>query len=76
MIGAVGALVGAGLGFGFAHLLLLVSAKATGAPSIPIDPAQGEYLGAVVLAVVASGLAAVLPAWSASRIDPLEAIQS
>ncbi|MDP3231134.1 MAG: ABC transporter permease [Myxococcales bacterium] len=76
LIGLVGALVGAGLGFGFAHLLLVISMKANGAPSIPIDPAQGEYLGAVLLAVAASAIAAVLPAWSASRIDPLEAIQS
>lgn len=76
LIGTVGALVGAALGFGFAQLLLLISLKATGAPSIPIDPAQGEYLRAILLAMGASALAAVLPAWSAARIDPLEAIQS
>jgi lipoprotein-releasing system permease protein len=76
LIGTVGALVGAGLGFAFAHVLLMTSMKATGTPSIPIDPAQGEYVRAVLLAAAASALAAVLPAWSASRIDPLEAIQS
>jgi lipoprotein-releasing system permease protein len=76
LIGTVGAVVGAGLGFGFAQLLLVASMKATGAPSIPIDPAQGEYVLAVLLAMAASAIAAVLPAWSASRIDPLEAIQS
>ena len=76
LIGAVGALVGVGLGFGFAHVLLLASMKATGAPSIPIDPAQGEYVRAIMLTTVVSAVAAVLPAWSASRIDPLEAIQS
>ncbi len=76
LIGTVGALVGAALGFGFAHLLLYASMKATGVPSIPIDPAQGEYLLAVLLAMIVSGAAAVLPARSAARIDPLEAIQS
>ncbi len=76
LIGAFGAVVGAGLGFGFTHLLLLASLTATGAPSIPVDPAQGEYTRAIVLALIASGVAAVLPAWLASRIDPLEAIQS
>jgi lipoprotein-releasing system permease protein len=76
LIGTTGALVGVGLGFGFAHLLLVVSMKATGTPSIPIDPAQGEYLRAIFLAMAASAIAAVLPAWSASKIDPLEAIQS
>jgi lipoprotein-releasing system permease protein len=76
VIGTVGSLVGVGLGFGFAHVLLLASMKATGVPSIPIDPAQGEYVRAILLAMAASAVAAVLPAWSASRIDPLEAIQS
>ncbi|MEN9578419.1 MAG: hypothetical protein RJA70_1428 [Pseudomonadota bacterium] len=76
LVGTVGALVGASLGFAFAQVLLLVSAKATGAPSIPIDPAQGEYVRAILLAIAASAVAAVLPAWSASKIDPLEAIQS
>lgn len=76
IIGTLGALVGVALGFGFAHLLLAVSTGATGAPSIPIDPGQGEYLRAIALATAASAFAAVLPAWSAARIDPLEAIQS
>ena len=76
LIGTIGALVGVALGFGFAHLLLVTSMKATGTPSIPIDPAQGEYLRATLLAMGTSAVAAVLPAWSAARIDPLEAIQS
>ncbi len=75
-VGGFGSLIGVVLGFGFAHLLLEVSTKASGVPSIPIDPAQGEYLRAAVLATVASGLAAILPALTAARIDPLEAIQS
>lgn len=76
LIGTVGALLGAGLGFGFSHVLRIVSMTATGSPSIPIDPAQGEYLAAILLAMVCSALAAFPPAWSASRTDPLEAIQS
>jgi lipoprotein-releasing system permease protein len=76
LIGTIGAVVGVALGFGFAHLLLATSMKATGTPSIPIDPARGEYLRAILLAMGTSALAAVLPAWSAARIDPLEAIQS
>jgi len=39
VVGAFGSLIGVVLGFGFAHLLLAVSTKANGAPSIPIDPA-------------------------------------
>jgi lipoprotein-releasing system permease protein len=76
LVGAMGASIGIALGFGFAQLLLAVSMKANGVPSIPIDPALGEYGWAVILAVCASAIAAVLPAWSAAKIDPLEAIQS
>lgn len=76
LIGALGSLAGIALGFGFAHALLALSTRATGTPAIPIDPAQGEYLRASVLAMIASGLAAVLPAWSAANTDPLQAIQS
>jgi len=76
LIGVAGSLVGVALGFGFAHALLALSARATGTASIPIDPALGEYLRAIVLGSLASGIAAVLPAWSAARIDPLEAIQA
>ena len=76
LVGAMGATTGIALGFGFAHVLLAVSMKATGVPSIPIDPELGEYGWAVILAVGASAFAAVLPAWSAAKIDPLEAIQS
>jgi lipoprotein-releasing system permease protein len=76
VIGTVGALVGVSLGFGFAHLLVRASMQTTGTASIPIDPARGEYLRAILLAMATSTMASVLPAWSASRIDPLEAIQS
>lgn len=76
LIGVAGALVGIALGAGFAHVLLAVSTTAAGTSAIPIDPAQGEYLRAVLLASLASGVAAVIPAWSAARIDPLEAIQA
>ena len=76
LIGIMGSEVGVALGFAFAHLLLAISMTAKAAPSIPIDPAQGEYLRAILLATAASALAAILPAWSAAKTDPLDAIQS
>jgi lipoprotein-releasing system permease protein len=75
-VGVCGAATGASLGYGFAVALLGYAANTVGAPSIPIDPARGEYVSAIVLASLASVVASLLPAWSASRIDPLEAIQS
>jgi lipoprotein-releasing system permease protein len=75
-IGVGGAVSGALLGYAFSKVLLAYSTHSVGAPVIPIDPSQGEYLRAIVLASIASALAAVLPAYAAARIDPLEAIQS
>ncbi len=76
MVGLVGSSIGVALGFAFAHVLLATSMNATGIPSIPIDPARGEYLRACLLATGVSALAAVFPAWSAAKTDPLTAIQS
>jgi lipoprotein-releasing system permease protein len=76
IVGAVGALAGATLGFAFCNFLFNATSRADGSPSIPIDPAQGEYARAWLLATAASGLAAILPARSAATIDPLKAIQS
>lgn len=76
VIGVMGSLIGVVLGFAFGQLLLVVAVTAKGIPSIPIDPARGEYLNAMILATVASAIAAVIPAWSAAKTDPLEAIQS
>lgn len=76
IIGTVGALIGAALGYGFTNLLRLATVKANGDSAIPVDPSQGQYGWAILLAVTVSAIAAVLPAWSASRIDPLKAIQS
>jgi lipoprotein-releasing system permease protein len=76
LVGAFGALVGVAAGFAFCTILFNLTARAKGGPSIPIDPAQGEYLRAWLLATMASAFAAILPARSAATIDPLKAIQS
>ncbi len=76
LVGATGASLGAGVGYAFCKLLFTLTLKPNGLPSIPVDPAQGEYLSAVLFAVAASGIAALLPARSAANIDPLQAIQS
>jgi lipoprotein-releasing system permease protein len=75
-IGMIGATIGVVLGYGFAELLLHVSRRADGTSSMPIDPASGEYLRAFLLTTIASALAAVLPARTAAKLDPLQAIQS
>jgi len=76
LVGATGACIGAVVGYGFCRLLYALTMKPNGLPSIPVDPSQGQYLSAVLFAIVASALAAILPARSAANIDPLKAIQS
>jgi len=79
--GAVGGLVGSGLGVGLAHLLvgtLTGSAAVTFglplvAPGITVTPASlGVAFGAGMAAAV---LAGTLPALSAARVSPLEAVR-
>lgn len=74
-IGAIGSTLGALVGWGFTTLLDAVTSGPDGVPTLPIDPAQGEYLVACLLATIASTVAAYLPARSAAAIDPVEVIQ-
>ncbi len=73
-IGLAGGALGAGLGRLFAELLARGPHRPDGRQVIPVDPAQGEYLIAILLASAAGALAAVLPARAASKVDPVEVI--
>jgi lipoprotein-releasing system permease protein len=72
LIGAAGAVAGAAL----AWLALSPFPPPTTieGSGLPIDPAQGDYLLAVVLTTLAAALASVVSARRATRIDPVEAI--
>ena len=72
LIGAIGGLLGAGLGY--LSLLPFPPPSATAATGLPVDVRQGAYLLAVVLTLIGAVLAAIWPAYSASRIDPVKAI--
>ena len=74
-IGLFGSLLGAGLGYGFANFLAIVTLRPDGSRGLPVDPALGEYWLAVTIATVASTIAALLPARIASGVDPVEVIQ-
>ena len=75
LIGLIGSGTGAALGWGFCQLLVAVARRPDGSLALPVDPAQGEYLPAILLATAASCLAAILPARAASKVDPVEVIQ-
>ncbi len=72
LVGVIGGLSGAGLGF--AVLSLMPQRDAAHPNTMPIDIAQGAFGIAIALTVGISILAAVLPARSAARVDPVTAI--
>lgn len=75
LIGLMGSIIGAALGYGFANFLVVVTQRPDGSLGLPVDPALGEYGLAITIATVAATLAAVLPARIASGVDPVEVIQ-
>jgi len=72
-IGLFGAALGCLGGFTFASFIVGIE-RPSGGPMLPVDPQQGQYLLALVLATLGSVLASIWPARAASRIDPVEAI--
>lgn len=75
VIGLLGSLLGAALGWSFCELLLALTRRPDGTALLPVDPARGEYASAILFATVASSLAAILPARQAANVDPVEVIQ-
>lgn len=72
MVGALGGVTGAGLGY--LALLPFPSRDAFQAGTLPIDITQGSYGLAITLTVIGAILASILPARSAARVDPVTAI--
>lgn len=75
IIGLVGSCLGAAGGWLLCKLLVEAVRRADGTPGLPVNPAQGEYVIAIVLSTFASAFSAILPARQASRVDPVEVIQ-
>ena len=75
-VGLAGSVVGALGGWSFCWLLLKLTLGPDGEPALPVEPAAGEYGRAIVLATVASVIAAILPARAAANVDPVEVIQN
>ncbi|HSN80066.1 MAG TPA: FtsX-like permease family protein, partial [Rhodoferax sp.] len=69
-LSAIGGLMGLALGFGLAQLIHLT------VPALPVHTPLSFALLAEVVAVVIGLLAGVLPARSAARLDPVQALRA
>jgi lipoprotein-releasing system permease protein len=72
LIGILGALLGAGFGYGVLAFFPAVEDAKPG--SLPIDVRQGAYGMAVLLTTIGAIVASILPARGAARLDPVQAI--
>lgn len=72
LIGLIGGVVGAGLGYGL--LSQFPPPMAGQAPGFPVDYRQGAYGLAIVLTTLGAIVASILPARAASKIDPVKVI--
>jgi lipoprotein-releasing system permease protein len=74
LIGVVGASLGCFSGFVLCSWLATLT-KPDGTMALPIAPEEGGYVAVFLLTTFGAVLASVIPARSAARLDPLEAIQ-
>jgi lipoprotein-releasing system permease protein len=72
LIGLMGGLLGAGLGY--LALLPFPARDAFRSGTLPMDITQGSYGLAITLTLIGAILASILPARGASRMDPVTAI--
>jgi len=74
LIGVAGASLGCLSGFALCSWLATLI-RPDGTMALPIAPGEGGYVAVFALTTLGAVLASVIPARSAARLDPLEAIQ-
>lgn len=72
VIGLIGGLLGLGLG---AIVVVLANEAGRDSGTILFDLTPGTAIFAVVFSTILGMLAGVIPAWSAARLDPVEALR-
>lgn len=81
LFGLAGSVIGLGLGAVLARGMLIQSAESVGELYMRVDRPQAEVppwalVAGLVAGTLCSGLAALLPAWRASRLSPVETIRN
>ncbi|MFW6386907.1 MAG: ABC transporter permease [Bacillota bacterium] len=76
LIGSAGALLGSLAGYGLTQLFVNLASNEAGEPLFPLQVEPGFLLISLVVAVLAGMIAAVIPARSSARLDPIEVIQN
>lgn len=74
LIGLMGGLFGAGVGYGVLLAFPGRDSFAPGQNGLPIDIRQGAYGLAILLTTLGANFASILPARAAARLDPVTAI--
>jgi putative ABC transport system permease protein len=75
-IGALASVLGLGAGIGLAHgLNALMTASGAGVPSTGLTPDGGVIVAGLMTGIGVTLLAAIVPAWRASRVAPLAALR-
>jgi lipoprotein-releasing system permease protein len=75
LIGLSGSGLGSALGAGLTELFRALLHNADGTPFFPFDLSPALFASAAGIALLAGVVAALLPAWRASRLDPAEAMR-
>jgi len=72
LIGVIGGLIGLGLG---AAVVVLANEAGRASGTVLFDLTTGTAIFAVAFSTVLGMLAGIVPAWSAARLDPVEALR-
>ena len=76
VLGTFGALIGAGVGLGLMYTFSIFVQNTDGTPLVPFYFNTQFVILSTVIAIIASTIAAFIPAKNSSRLNPMEVIQN
>lgn len=76
VLGTFGALIGAGVGLGLMYTFSIFVQNPDGTPLVPFYFNTQFVILSTVIAIIASTIAAFIPAKNSSRLNPMEVIQN